>query len=93
MKSLDSVLSPPLFCNDQKLKRIKRMQQKSRHIERQVEITKVHHLDIDEPHLLHKKNALNCGQSTCVMCGNPRKFFNEKTLQERKNDISCKYED
>ena len=35
-------------------------------------------------HRYHKKNALNCGDSNCVMCGNPRKFFGEKTMQERK---------
>ena len=35
-------------------------------------------------HRFHKKNALNCGDSNCVMCGNPRKFFNEKTISERR---------
>ena len=25
----------------------------------------------------------NC---SCYMCGNPRKFFNEKTFQEKKNE-------
>jgi hypothetical protein len=25
---------------------------------------------------------------SCYMCGNPRKFWNEKTMQEKKADIS-----
>jgi hypothetical protein len=25
---------------------------------------------------------------SCCMCGNPRKFWNEKTMQEKKADIS-----
>jgi hypothetical protein len=25
---------------------------------------------------------------SCYMCGNPRKFWNEKTMQEKKSDIS-----
>ena len=33
-------------------------------------------------HRFHKKNALNCGDSKCMMCGNPRKFWGEKTIQE-----------
>lgn len=24
---------------------------------------------------------------SCSMCGNPRKYFNEKTLQEKKSDL------
>jgi len=27
---------------------------------------------------------MNCGDSNCVMCGNPRKFFNEPTQQEKR---------
>jgi hypothetical protein len=92
MNSFESIISSPLFCNEQKIKRIKRKQQKIRHIERQLEITKTFGLNVEEPHRLHKKNALNCGDPHCAMCGNPRKFFKEKTLQERKNDISCDYE-
>lgn len=35
-------------------------------------------------HRFHKKHALNCGDSTCIMCMNPRKAWGEKTIQERK---------
>lgn len=37
----------------------------------------------DQSHRYAKMHALNCGDSSCVMCGNPRKFFNEPTMQEK----------
>jgi hypothetical protein len=30
----------------------------------------------------NKRNAFNCGQSNCVMCGNPRRSKGEVTVQE-----------
>jgi hypothetical protein len=70
----------------EKEKRSKRIAQKQRHIERQVDIMSVHGLNNckDQPHRFHKRKAMNCGDPGCVMCGNPRKFFKEKTLQEKK---------
>ena len=85
MKNIDSLLSPPLFCNEEKTKRIKRFQQKERHLHRQVDILENYGIDIEEPHILHKKHAMNCGNPDCVICANPRKAFGEKTIQERRN--------
>jgi ribosomal protein L44E len=70
---------------EEKEKRQKRFQQKNRHIDRQSDIYS--HIMKSEPknrHKFHKKNALTCGNSNCYMCGNPRKFFNEKTIQEKR---------
>ena len=67
-------------------KREKRFQQKKRYIERQMEICKVNgaeHLT-KVPHKSHKKAAMNCGQPDCVMCGNPRKVWHQKTLKEKQ---------
>lgn len=71
-----------------KEKRQKRFQQKKRHMFRQFDIWNSF-MNRDgrwekELHRFHKKNALNCGDPTCVMCMNPRKAFGEKTIQERK---------
>lgn len=41
-------------------------------------------------HRLHKLNAVTCGNSNCVMCGNPRKFFSELTMQEKRHMIEEK---
>lgn len=32
----------------------------------------------------------HCKPCSCEMCGNPRKFFNEKTLREKRSDIDLK---
>lgn len=53
-------------------------------IERQKRIAKSLGVPVKTPHKLYKMHALNCGSSTCAMCGNPRKFWGERTLQERK---------
>jgi len=50
---------------------------------RQKRIAQSHGLKVDVPHKLAKKHAMTCGDSKCVMCGNPRKFFGEPTIQEK----------
>jgi len=58
-------------------------------VARQVRIAKQHGLGfydktIKEPHRLAKHHAMDCGQPGCLMCGNPRKTFNELTQQEKR---------
>ena len=70
-----------------KERRQKRFQQKTRHISRQVGIMKLvvpDHPRLQQPHRYHKVHSVNCGDPHCIMCGNPRKYHNEKTWQERK---------
>ena len=56
------------------------------HIAKQAKIAKAYGFPIKagEEHRLHKKSGTTCGDSNCVMCGNPRKFFKEPTIQEKK---------
>lgn len=75
---------------ENKLKHGRRIQQKNRHIARQVRIRQAHkfpgiNTKIDSPHRHHKTSGVTCGNSNCVMCGNPRKFFGEKTIQEQRS--------
>jgi len=74
-----------------KEKKAKRIHDDERAIARQVRIAKDLHMDkngrwkyIEQPHRNHKKHILNCGDPRCYMCGNPRKFFKEKTIQEKR---------
>ena len=71
-----------------KFKHSKRQQQKANHINRQMSIRKAHSFTADnEPetaHRYHKVSGMTCGDSNCVMCGNPRKFFDERTVQEQR---------
>jgi hypothetical protein len=69
---------------DHKLKHSERMYQKETKIKKQVKIAKEHGIEVKEPHKFAKHNALNCGIPNCIMCGNPRKVWGEKTMQERK---------
>lgn len=69
-----------------KIKHSKRIQQKKNYIKKQVKIAKAHKIPVDEPHTLQDHSAVTCGDSNCVMCGNPRKFFKERTIQEKSFD-------
>ena len=77
-----------------KIKHSKRQQQKENHINRQMNIRKVHSFpdygipndpSDASPHRYHKVSGMTCGDSNCVMCGNPRKFFDERTQQEKRS--------
>ena len=67
----------------------RRLLQKNRHIARQAAIRKAHRFPgitnkVNSSHRYHKKSGVTCGDSHCAMCGNPRKFFKEKTMQEKR---------
>ena len=41
--------------------------------------------DIKQPHRLHKRRAMDCGNPQCYLCGNPRKTHkNRLTPQEKR---------
>jgi protein-tyrosine-phosphatase len=54
--------------------------------ERQTKIAKSRGIDVSEPHRFAKHHAMDCGQSDCLMCGNPRRTMKERTVQERRFD-------
>ena len=72
--------------SDNRIKKAKRRTRTQLAIEKQKRIAKsmgISHTK-NQPHRYAKMHSLNCGDPTCAMCGNPRKFFKERTLQERK---------
>ena len=73
---------------DTKVKHSKRIHKTENAVKKQVDIAKQYGMPVKEPHRLAKKHALNCGDPNCVMCGNPRKFFKEKTIQEKRFEQS-----
>lgn len=77
---------------EDKIKHSRRQLQKESYIKRQIEIAKAHKLDTDEPHRFAKHAAMNCGDPDCVMCGNPRKVWKEKTIQEKRFDQQKMFE-
>lgn len=73
------------MSNEQdKSKHSRRMQQDDSAVKKQVDIAKQHGVPIEDPHKFAKRHATNCGNSNCVMCGNPRKVWGEKTIQEQR---------
>lgn len=75
----------------QKFKHSKRLANDERYIAKQMRIAKRFGLGNKRVgHRLHKLNAVTCGNSNCVMCGNPRKFFGELTMQEKLHMIEEK---
>jgi len=71
-----------------KLKHSRRLLKDDNAINKQLKIAKSvgHEKYLKEPHRLAKHHAMDCGQPGCVMCGNPRKTFKEKTIQEQRFD-------
>lgn len=71
---------------EHKIKRSRRIHADEVKVRKQYKIAKVNGINVREPHKLAKKHATNCGKPNCALCGNPRKFFNEKTIQEKRFD-------
>lgn len=81
-----------------KEKRSKRIHDEETKIKKQVSIAKTHGLtDVDrgvkQPHRYSKHHAMDCGQPGCSLCGNPRKLFKEKTVQEKSFNQTTAWED
>ena len=70
---------------ESKIKHSERIHQKETKLDKKVRLAKEYHHDqvLKNPHKYHKASLFNCGNADCVMCGNPRKFFKEKTMQEK----------
>jgi len=68
----------------QKIKHSKRIHNDETKTKKQVIIGKTFNANVSVPGKFTKRHAMNCGNPNCVMCGNPRKFFKELTMQEKK---------
>lgn len=65
-----------------KAKHSKRILQKETYARKQARIAKSKGMTVKS--LKHcETSAMTCGNSNCVMCGNPRKTFSELTVQEQ----------
>ena len=53
-------------------------------VKKQSKIAKAYGVPVKEPHKFAKHHAMDCGNPKCMMCGNPRKTFNELTAQEKR---------
>ena len=69
-----------------KLKTSKRRHKAESAAKRQYKIAKEHGMNPnpDTMHKFAKHHAMDCGNPGCMLCGNPRKIFKEKTMQEKR---------
>jgi hypothetical protein len=70
--------------DEDKIKHSKRLLKDENAIKKQSKIAKAHGFQHGPEHRCAKMHAVNCGDPNCAMCGNPRKFFNEPTVQEKR---------
>jgi hypothetical protein len=73
-----------MSTEEDKFKKSKRILKDENAVKKQMKIAKAYGVSVDEPHKLVKKHVLNCGNPNCLMCGNPRKVWKEKTIQEKR---------
>jgi uncharacterized protein YdaU (DUF1376 family) len=80
---------------EQKEKHSKRLQKEMNAIKRQQRIAKAHGAleHAYEGHRYAKHHAMDCGQSECMLCGNPRKIFKESSVQEKSFQQTGKWID
>ena len=69
---------------EDKFKHSKRLLKDENAVKKQIKIAKEHGVPIKDAHKFAKQHAMNCGNPKCILCANPRKTFNELTLQERR---------
>ena len=69
---------------EDKVTHSKRIHNTETKIKKQVKIAKAAGQDVKEPHKFAKHHALDCGNPGCMMCGNPRKLWRKRTIQEEK---------
>ena len=72
--------------DEDKIKHSKRLLKDENAIKKQVKIAKSHGMPVENAHGFAKHHVMDCGQPGCVICGNRRKVFGEKTVQEEKFD-------
>lgn len=62
----------------------KRLLEDENAIKKQTKIAKEFGIPVNEPHKFAKHHAMNCGNSRCMICSNPRRTWNELTIQEKR---------
>jgi hypothetical protein len=78
---------------ESKFRHSKRILQKKTYVEKQVKIAKQKNIEVEEPHRLQDHAVMNCGNPKCIMCGNPRKVFKEKTIKEKSFEQTKDWEE
>lgn len=73
-----------MSTSEDKFNRSRRIAKQDNAVKKQMDIAKSHGVPAEVPHKFAKRHAMNCGNPSCHMCGNPRKVFNELSIQEKR---------
>lgn len=73
-----------MSTDEDKFNRSQRIAKQVNAVKKQMDIAKSHGVPAEVPHKFAKRHAMNCGNPSCHMCGNPRKVFNELSIQEKR---------
>mgnify|MGYP003664248577 FL=1 len=73
-----------MSTDEDKFNRSRRIAKQDNAVKKQMDIAKSHGVPAEVPHKFAKRHAMNCGNPSCHMCGNPRKVFNELSIQEKR---------
>ena len=73
-----------MSTEDDKFKHSKRLLKDESAIKKQLKIAKAYGTPVKEPHRLAKHHAMDCGNPGCMLCSNPRRTWNELTIQEKR---------
>jgi hypothetical protein len=76
--------------DEDKIKHSKRLLKDENAIKKQVKIAKSHGIPVENAHGFAKHHVMDCGQPGCILCGNRRKVWGEKTVQEERFDKQYK---
>jgi hypothetical protein len=91
---MEQILNEYEEIDPEKRKHQERIGQKQNHIKKQYKIAKQNggnQIYLKQPHRLAKHNAMDCGQPDCHLCGNRRRMWEEKTIQELKFEQTEKW--
>jgi hypothetical protein len=78
--------------DEDRVKHSRRIHQKDSVVKNKMKIAKAYgwkHI-LAQPHKYLKCSISSCGNPNCVFCMNPRKAFDEKTLQEKSFDLQIR---
>lgn len=73
-----------MSSEEDKFKRSKRIHAEETVVKKQSRIAKSKGIIEKQPHRYAKHHALDCGNPGCPMCSNPRKLYNQETIQEMR---------
>jgi hypothetical protein len=72
------------YLNSRRRQKDENAIRKQAKIAKQYRVSEYNPGELRQPHRLHKRHAMDCGNPKCFLCGNPRKTHKDKLTQQEK---------